>query len=104
MFFQKRLEQIIVPSVLFVKSWDNLPLITLTIKAKRNIENLKHHKILKKANFMKLTLVGSYNMIIPYDSEFTYTAASKLPLENETVFPCANDFRQLFVISLVLSC
>nr|XP_032514887.1 uncharacterized protein LOC116768310 isoform X1 [Danaus plexippus plexippus] len=83
-FFQKRLEQIIVPSVLFVKSWDNLPLITLTIKAKRNIENLKHHKILKKANFMKLTLVGSYNMIIPYDSEFTYTAASKLPLENET--------------------
>ncbi|XP_045768546.1 uncharacterized protein LOC123869610 [Maniola jurtina] len=83
MCWKKRLEPIFEQSVLLVKSWNNLPLVTITLKATRNPANIYHHKMFKNANYMKITLVGSYNMILPFEDEYIYTAASKLPLQNE---------------------
>ncbi|XP_039751359.1 uncharacterized protein LOC120627423 [Pararge aegeria] len=98
MKLQKRLEPMYKPSVLVVKSWDNLPLITLTLNAIRNPENVNHHKMFKNANYMKITVVGSYNMITPYEEECVYIAASRLPLPNETqagVFSFNNGYKLL---------
>lgn len=72
-------------SVLDIKSWDNLPLITLSLKVHRNLENISHHNVFKTANFIKMTLVGCYNMKNPHDESAIYTAASKLPSCHEKV-------------------
>ncbi|XP_052739561.1 uncharacterized protein LOC112045151 [Bicyclus anynana] len=84
MTFKKRLEPMFKPSVLLAKSWDNLPLLTITLKSIRNPENVQHQKMFKNVNNMKMTIVGCYNMILPFDDEFNYTAASQLPLPNES--------------------
>nr|XP_034827077.1 uncharacterized protein LOC117984557 [Maniola hyperantus] len=97
MCWKKRLEPLFEQSVLLVKSWENLPLVTITLKATRNPANIHHHKMFKNANYMKITLVGSYNMILPFEDKYVYTAASKLPLHNEmhTGIICFNDgYRQ----------
>lgn len=73
------------PSALFCKSWDNLPLLNLKLEVTRNPLNEQHHNVLKNANWMQLTLIGAYNMLVPYGDEFVYTAASKLPLQSATV-------------------
>ncbi|CAK1540619.1 unnamed protein product [Leptosia nina] len=83
LYLRQRMQPMIKPPASQAKSWDNLPLLTLEITAYRNPANLKHHKLLKEANFMKLTLIGCYNMHIPYDDEFVYTAATKMPIHNE---------------------
>ncbi|CAH0714509.1 unnamed protein product, partial [Brenthis ino] len=77
------MEPIVPPSILLAKSWDNLPEINLCIESIKNNENLKHQNKIEDANFMKITLVGCYNTIVPYDDKFVYTAASKLPLQND---------------------
>ncbi|XP_060803748.1 uncharacterized protein LOC106132275 [Amyelois transitella] len=84
MCVRKRMEPMFEPKALLRKSWDNLPLVTLELSVKRNSLNAKHHVMLKKANYMKFTVVASYNMIEPYNNEFVYTAATKMPLCNET--------------------
>ncbi|XP_031762861.2 uncharacterized protein LOC113512552 [Galleria mellonella] len=84
MCITKRMEPMIEPSILHQKSWDNLPLLTIELSVMRNPLNTHHHKLLKEANYMKLTLIASYNMIVPYNDEYVYSAASKMPLHNET--------------------
>ncbi|XP_063823035.1 uncharacterized protein LOC135072958 [Ostrinia nubilalis] len=84
MVVQKRMEPMIKPPILQTKSWDNLPLLTLELSVDRNELNEHHHKVLKKANYMKVTLLSAYNVQIPFDEEYIYTAASKTPLHNET--------------------
>lgn len=78
--------EIAVPtSALRSKSWDNLPEITLYIKSVNHEENIKHKKKFKHANIMTITLVGCYNTVTPVDDMFEYTAATKLPMQNEMV-------------------
>ncbi|KAJ0175446.1 hypothetical protein K1T71_008605 [Dendrolimus kikuchii] len=84
MCVRKRMEPMYKQSILHKKSWDNLPLLTMELVVSRNPLNAKHHEVLKEANYMKLTLVGMYNTIIPFEDDFVYTAASKMPLNNET--------------------
>ncbi|KAJ8721405.1 hypothetical protein PYW07_002180 [Mythimna separata] len=79
MVIKKRMEPMVLPSVLKRKSWDTLPLLTMELTVERHPLNQVHHKVLKDANWMTLTLVGSYNMIVPFGSEYLYTAASNLP-------------------------
>lgn len=79
------MEPIETPRVLNCKSWDNLPLLKMSLAVERHPENAHHHAILKKANHMKITLIGAYNLIIPYDRDCHYMAATRFPLYNETV-------------------
>ncbi|KAJ8730692.1 hypothetical protein PYW08_002105 [Mythimna loreyi] len=76
---KKRMEPMVLPPALKRKSWDTLPLLTMELTVERNPLNNAHHKVLKNANWMKLTLIASYNMIIPFENDFVYTAASKIP-------------------------
>lgn len=85
MSVEKRMEPLVKPPILHRKSWDNLPILSMELAVSRNNVFEHHHKVLKLANYMKLTLIASYNMLIPYDEEFIYTAASKVPMQNETV-------------------
>lgn len=82
---KKRLEPIVTPRVLNCKSWDNLPLLTMGLFVDRHPENAIHHAILQNANHMKITLIGAYNVMIPYVKDTQYTAATRLPIYNETV-------------------
>lgn len=85
MCVKKRLEPIRTPSVLYCKSWDNLPLLKLGLSVERNPENVHHNAILEQANHMKITLIGAYNLTTPYDKDTQYTAATRFPLLNELV-------------------
>lgn len=80
---KKRMEPMILPSALKRKSWDTLPLLTMELTVERNPLNRVHHQVLQKANWMKLTLIAAYNMIIPFESDYVYTAASKIPSHND---------------------
>lgn len=82
---KKRMQPLIKTSVLLQKSWDNLPLLNIKIEVMRNKKNLHHHNILKKANFIKVTLIGAYNMLVPFNDEYVYSAATRLPLQNANV-------------------
>lgn len=84
MYVKKRMEPMVKPPILQTKSWDNLPLMTMELSVVRNSQNSYHHKILKQANYIKLTLLAAFNVQIPYDEEYIYTAASNSPLP-ETV-------------------
>ncbi|CAB3247937.1 unnamed protein product [Arctia plantaginis] len=77
---QKRMEPMIKPPVLQCKSWDCLPLLTMEVSATRHKNNAVHHKHLKEANMMQLTLIAAYNLIAPPEGERVYTAISKTPL------------------------
>lgn len=79
------MQPMIKPPASQAKSWDNLPLMTLEISAFRNPANARHQQLLKEANFMTFTLIGSFNMHVPYDDELVYTAATKMPIYNEQV-------------------
>lgn len=85
MLVQKRMQPMIKPTLLQTKSWDNLPLLTLELSVDRNEKNERHHKVLKRANYWKVTLLAAYNMQIPNENDYIYTAASKTLLSNETV-------------------
>ncbi|KAL0881016.1 hypothetical protein ABMA27_002158 [Loxostege sticticalis] len=84
MLVQKRMQPMIKPTLLHTKSWDNLPLLTLELSVDRNEKNERHHKVLKRANYWKVTLLAAYNMQIPNENDYIYTAASKTVLSNET--------------------
>nr|XP_049696580.1 uncharacterized protein LOC110370667 [Helicoverpa armigera] len=79
MCIKKRMEPMVEPSMMHRKSWDTLPLLTLELTAERDASNITHHKVLRDANWMKVTLVACYNMFIPFEKDYVYTAASKLP-------------------------
>ncbi|XP_061729960.1 uncharacterized protein LOC133534732 [Cydia pomonella] len=83
MCISKRMEPMIEPTVLQLKSWDNLPLINIELEMVRNPENQLHHQILDAANILKMTVVAAYNIINPYDKSVEYVAASKIRLSNE---------------------
>ncbi|XP_047514055.1 uncharacterized protein LOC125055630 isoform X1 [Pieris napi] len=83
LYLRQRLQPMIEPRASQAKSWDNLPLVTLEISAFRNPANIKHHQLLKDANFMTFTLIGCFNMHVPYDDELVYTAATKMPIYND---------------------
>lgn len=51
----------------------------------RNEANVMYQKMMRDANFMKITLVGAYNLIVPYDYTFLYTAATKMPVSSAAV-------------------
>lgn len=85
MIIKERMEPTIPPSALHAKSWDNFPKISLTLNNIKHNENYKHHKILKNANYFKLTLIGCYNFITPHSDKMIYTAVTKMPLQNEMV-------------------
>ncbi|XP_026332961.1 uncharacterized protein LOC113239976 isoform X2 [Hyposmocoma kahamanoa] len=81
---KKRMQPIRMPPLLLRKSWDNLPLLKMGISIERHPENANHHSILQQANHMKITLIGAYNLLTPYDKDTQYTAATNFPLFNET--------------------
>lgn len=81
----KRLEPIRAPSVLNCKSWDNLPQLKMGLNVERDPKNSNHHYILEQANHMKITLIGAYNLVFPYDKDTNYMAATRLPIFNENV-------------------
>uniref|UniRef100_A0A2A4K0M7 Uncharacterized protein n=1 Tax=Heliothis virescens TaxID=7102 RepID=A0A2A4K0M7_HELVI len=83
MCIKKRMEPIVEPSMMHRKSWDTLPLLTMELTAERHSLNITHHKALRDANWMKVTLVACYNMFVPFEKDFVYTAASKLPSHGE---------------------
>ncbi|XP_045528878.1 uncharacterized protein LOC123717105 isoform X3 [Pieris brassicae] len=83
LYLRQRLQPMIKPRASLAKSWDNLPLVTLEISAFRNPANIRHQQLLKEANFMTFTLIGSFNMHVPYDDELVYTAATKMPIYND---------------------
>ncbi|XP_075974102.1 uncharacterized protein LOC142975250 [Anticarsia gemmatalis] len=88
MFIKKRMEPMIKPTALQCKSWDCLPLLTIEITINRHEENAEHHNVLKNANWMRITLAAAYNMLVPFDKDYIYTAATKTPLNrgyNEAV-------------------
>ncbi|CAH0581408.1 unnamed protein product [Chrysodeixis includens] len=82
MCVKKRMEPMITPRASCRKSWDNLPMLSMELLVERNPQNAEHHKLLKEANWMKVTVIASYNMYIPFEDGYTYTVASKTPLEN----------------------
>ncbi|KAI8422574.1 hypothetical protein MSG28_006368 [Choristoneura fumiferana] len=82
---KKRMQPLLEPTTLQCHSWDTLPLITIELQVTRNPQSVEHHKILKNANFMKVTLVAAYNVLTPYDEEYNYTAATKSPVSSENV-------------------
>ncbi|XP_062527388.1 uncharacterized protein LOC101745389 isoform X2 [Bombyx mori] len=95
--FKKRMEPIKELPLLERKSWETLPLVTIEISATRDQENVLHHKILKQANFMQLTLIASHNMPFTYDNEHSYTAVTKMPISNElnsSIFTFHNGYRK----------
>lgn len=85
MCLKKRMQPILKVPLLQRKSWDNLPLLIMELFTIRNKANAYHHKLFKEANSFRITILASFNMIIPYDDDNTYTAASKIPIHNETV-------------------
>ncbi|XP_049886096.1 uncharacterized protein LOC126380609 [Pectinophora gossypiella] len=89
---KKRLEPMIPLKMMYRKSWDNLPLLTMSIMVVRNEENARHHRVLREANWLRLTVIGTCNMIVPYDHDCYYTAATRLPTCNETVSSDAHSF------------
>ncbi|XP_022814460.1 uncharacterized protein LOC111348181 [Spodoptera litura] len=80
MCIRKRLEPMVPPATLNAKSWDTLPLLTMELVLERDPLNRAHQMMLQNANWMKITLIGSYNMFIPFEKEYLYTAATKSPL------------------------
>ncbi|CAK1600865.1 unnamed protein product [Parnassius mnemosyne] len=84
MYVRVRMHPETQTSVLNAISFDNLPLLTIKLSVDRNELNAKHHDILSEANYLKITLVGCYNLPIPYNKDFVYTAATKATLTNET--------------------
>ncbi|XP_050561717.1 uncharacterized protein LOC118265098 [Spodoptera frugiperda] len=84
MCIRKRLEPMVPPATLNAKSWDTLPLLTMELDLERDPLNKFHHRLLQNANWMKITLIGSYNMFIPFEKEYLYTAATKAPLYGES--------------------
>lgn len=74
-----RMQPSVSPTALRSKSWEDLPLLTLKLTVERQKENKRHHDLLKRANYVKLTFIGAYNMIGPVDDETVYTVASKPP-------------------------
>ncbi|XP_063359142.1 uncharacterized protein LOC134648534 [Cydia amplana] len=85
MRISKRMEPMIEPTVLQLKSWDNLPLISIELEMVRNPENKLHHEILDAANVLKMTVVAAYNLINTHHTSFEYVAASKIRLSNESL-------------------
>ncbi|CAG4974179.1 unnamed protein product, partial [Parnassius apollo] len=79
-----RMRPVTQTSVLNAISFDNLPLLTMKLSVHRDTSNAKHHDIIREANYLKITLVGSYNLPIPYNKDCVYTAATKATLTNET--------------------
>lgn len=73
------------PPVLQQRSWENLPLLILDVTVKRNPLNSHHQEVLKNANYMKMSVIGAYNNIIPYNETFQYIIATQMPLYNEQV-------------------
>ncbi|KAG6438487.1 hypothetical protein O3G_MSEX000008 [Manduca sexta] len=82
---KKRMQPVFDIPLLQRKSWDNLPLLTMELSITKNKLNSHHYRILKEANYFKITLAASYNMIFPHDDDCIYTASSKTPCNNETV-------------------
>ncbi|KAJ2953998.1 hypothetical protein O0L34_g2211 [Tuta absoluta] len=80
---RKRLQPMRARSCLQRQSWDTLPLLTMSIRSLRDPENARHHHLLQQANWMKLTLVGAYNLLAPYNLDCYYTAATKIPMYND---------------------
>ncbi|XP_037298124.1 uncharacterized protein LOC115453164 isoform X2 [Manduca sexta] len=81
---KKRMQPVFDIPLLQRKSWDNLPLLTMELSITKNKLNSHHYRILKEANYFKITLAASYNMIFPHDDDCIYTASSKTPCNNET--------------------
>ncbi|CAH2076692.1 unnamed protein product, partial [Iphiclides podalirius] len=79
-----RMQPAFQTSVLNAISWDNLPLLTMELTAKRNAMNAVHHSLLAEANYFKFTLVGCYNLPNINHGFTVYTAASKTTMFNET--------------------
>ena len=77
------MEPMIPPSALKCKSWDTLPLLTMELTVERNSVYKAEHKVLRKTNWMKMTLMASYNMIVPFENDFVYTAVSKTPSQGQ---------------------
>lgn len=77
------MEPMVPPSALKCKSWDTLPLLTMELTVERNPVFCVQHKILRKANWMKITLVASFNMLVPFELDYVYTAATKAPSQGE---------------------
>ncbi|KAF9407856.1 hypothetical protein HW555_012266, partial [Spodoptera exigua] len=67
-------------AAMHAKSWDTLPLLTMEMVLERDPLNNAHHRMLQDANWMKITLIGSYNMCIPFEQDYVYNAATKTPL------------------------
>ncbi|KOB71510.1 Tetratricopeptide repeat family, partial [Operophtera brumata] len=65
MSVEKRMEPLVKPRILHRKSWDNLPTLTMELVVARNKEFEHHHKVLSRANYMKVTLLAAYNMLMP---------------------------------------
>ncbi|CAH1646559.1 unnamed protein product [Spodoptera littoralis] len=89
MCIRKRLEPMVPPTTINAKSWDTLPLVTMELVLERDPLNKVHNMMLQNANWMKITLIGSYNMFIPFEKDYLYTAATKSPLYCEAVGRCS---------------
>ncbi|XP_047984453.1 uncharacterized protein LOC125224976 [Leguminivora glycinivorella] len=83
MNISKRMEPMNEPTVLQMKSWDNLPLIKMELQMVRHPDNKFHHQTLDAANIMKMTVVAACNIINPYDKYAEYIAASKIRISQE---------------------
>lgn len=104
MCIRKRLEPMVPPATLNAKSWDTLPLLTMELDLERDPLNKFHHRLLQNANWMKITLIGSYNMFIPFEKEYLYTAATKAPLYGESVSQPINLFVTLCFNFILFLC